>query len=66
MMTREEALRQAKLQMVMCGGFDRIGSKAGRWYDKETGNPLTQEEGLALIPDEAINEWYVTMLMIKG
>lgn len=66
MKTREEALRQAKLEMVMCGGFDRIGSRAGLWFDKVTGNPLTQDEGLALIPDDAVDEIYVRQIMAQG
>lgn len=68
MMTREEALKKAKLQMVMSGaGGKWIKSLAGGyWANAETGEQVTQEEGLALIPDEAIDEIYIRQLMVEG
>lgn len=68
MMTREEALKKAKLQMVMSGAGDKWikGLPGGYWANAETGEQVTQEEGLALIPDEAIDEIYIRQLMVEG
>ena len=68
MMTREEALKKAKLQMVMSGAGDKwIKSlPGGYWANAETGEQVTQEEGLALIPDEGVDEIYIRQLMVEG
>jgi hypothetical protein len=59
-MTREEAVKQAKLSCIMAGGNYRIqdglevGKKAGFWYDRFLGTEISQEDGLAMTPvDEA-------------
>lgn len=67
MMTREEALKKAKLQMVMSGAGDKWIKPlpGGYWANAETGQQVTQEEGLALIPDTAIDEIYVRQLMAQ-
>lgn len=66
-MTREEALKKAKLQMVMSGAGDKWikALPGGYWANAETGVQVTQEEGLALIPDEAIDELYIRELMAE-
>ena len=68
MMTREEALKKAKIQMVMSGAGDKWikGLLGGYWANAETGEQVTQEEGLALIPDGAIDEIYIRQLMVEG
>lgn len=63
-MTREEALREAKFRMITSGAGDEyISSKGGYWYNKVTGEKLTQDEAYALIPDEKIDEAYIYALM---